>query len=300
MPSPELLQRAKQVLLADVNYGHRFADALCLSEEDAAQRLQPGDLLIHYVPQLERNHPRYEELLVRGCMHIAIVAAFGAGPLYKIESIQIGPICTRNMFENSTQRESDLRRYHLILRFKRIRSDPALQRQLNESILKFSGFEVRDDEPVRIREVHGSAFLETHRLTGRSIKALPKSLYCSELAYLAYEENGIEVCPLVPLRALIASIAPPDKACVRRMANVYALGSRLVALAYIALIDLERLMMSLKIEMLRPSKFICRHAVWPHCIFENPEFDLVAVVPPTRRHIQHYEEVLREVAASAC
>ena len=116
MLSEELLQRAKKIALADINYGHKFRDALFLDNKEATKYLQAGDMVIQYIPQLDRDIMRFNELILKGCMHIGIIAEFGAGNIFKMELWQKGLFCDESIFSLYEWFDVYLKRYHFVIR----------------------------------------------------------------------------------------------------------------------------------------------------------------------------------------
>jgi len=296
MSLEDILLRAKKVALADVNYGPRFRDVPFLDEESAKGLLQAGDLVIEYVPQVVRDLLNYHEYVLKGCMHIATVVDFAGKHLYKIEVYLKGIFCDRCIFSDISHHDFELKRFRMVIRSKTVAKDEVLRRSLNKSALTIAGFEDRDGTPLRVRDVDTNLFMHTHKLDG----PLPKGLYCSELTYLAYKANHIDVCELCPIVDLIeASGGIPNRKITHAISLRYASGVKRRAIAYDCLIEWERLMRLLRLPILRPSRFSFRDAAWPHLILENPEFDILAVVPAGERYVRDYEKAMEEAKRSS-
>jgi len=89
--------------------------------------------------------------------------------------------------------------------------------------------------------------------------------------------------------------AHPSRKEMRRIATVYALGSKTVYWMYMFIFGLEHLMHKLGLHFLRPFKLFSKDAAWPQFIIENEEFDIILAVPAPERYIKQYESILDAV-----
>ena len=63
-----------------------------------------------------------------------------------------------------------------------------------------------------------------------------------------------------------------------------------------ALIELERIAYFLKLpSFLHISRFFISHVAWPHVILENPDVEIVMMVPPTEPFITHWNRNLLQM-----
>jgi hypothetical protein len=294
MLSKSLLAMAKRVLEADINYGRRFARTPTYSPEKAKRLLEPGDIIIQFAPQLRLDPNFFNEHLLKGCMHLSCIAIFGDRP-YNVELMQQGLFCIEEIFDDLDREAIYMKRYYLVLRHKRVHRDAALRHAINESIQKFSGFEDHGGVAVRTRRVFINFFLRTNPLQGKKTERPPQKLYCSELVYHAYRENGIEICKLHTLDDLLKRVGGmPDRPLMKRIMRRYSKTSMLNYYGAMTLYELDRVGRWLHLPFLRPSRAVISHAVWPHIIFENPEFELIALVPPSQPYIVMWNRMLQE------
>ena len=292
MLSNEFLDRAKKIALADVNYGEIFRDVPFLNSEDAIQRLEPADILIEYIPQFRPNIIHYNEFLLKGLMHIGIVVRFGE-TFYKIELLENGLFCDRCIFSQFEPFEHSVKRFFIVVRSKKVSSDDLLKKSLNASIINYAGYENREGNPVKMREIKTNFFLRTHKLDKNV--PLPDKLYCSELAYLAYLENGIEICKLRSLDELADMTGGfPARKDTKRILTHYSRGSMFLYSIFFLIAEYERLTVFLNLRSLGPSGILFKDGVWPNFIVENKDFDIVCTVPPYEMCIKEYEQLMSQ------
>jgi hypothetical protein len=294
MPAASPFERAKAILAKDINFCARYAGAPCMDEAQALRLLQAGDIIVECTPQLPGDVNLYNEVILKGCLHSSIMAEFSGTGLYRIDMTQDRPYCDRCAFFDTMRFDIHLRRFRMVVRSRKVGSDPALRRAVSTSAIRLAGFVDRLGTPVRVRDVRGNMFMRTHDLRNNE---KPSTLYCSELAYLAYKENGIDLCSPMAIAELIRDAGGfPDHATAKRMAKFFALEKMHLTLLYTLLMDYERILASLRIEFLRPSNYLLRHVAWPHLLLTNDDFDIVAVVPPEELYLRNYEEMLRQGA----
>jgi hypothetical protein len=292
MLSKSHLAMAKKVIEADIHYGRRFAKVPILDPKQATELLEPGDALIQFAPQLRLSMDYYNEYILKGCMHLSTIAFFGDRP-YKIELIQQGLFCVNEIFEDLDRQAIYMKRYYLVLRHKRVQTKPELQLAINESALRFAGFEDRDGVPVRTRHVEPNFFLKTHRSMKGRRQELPKKIYCSEITYLAYRENGIEICELRTLEELFAkSGGLPSWEATQKIWRRYTRSSGVRYGIMMVLSEIERLGNWLNLSFLRPSRLISDRVVFPQFVLENRDFELVMIVPPSKPYIVQWNRML--------
>jgi hypothetical protein len=298
MFSKSMLAMAKSVMEADVNYGARFSKVPILDPKAAQQRLEPGDILVQFVPQLSFEPEFFNEYLLKGCMHIATAALFG-DRFYKIELVQQGLFVFDDLFSDIEREPVFMKRYSLVLRHKRLKRHPDLQHAVNESALLLAGFEDREGVPVRVRQVRMNFYLKTNRLEGKKRHLLPKKLYCSELTYQAYKVNGIDLCPLKTMEELVKDLGgPPNLKYSQQIAQRYAHGSRLTYFAIRAITEWERLAYLFRLpSCLHLTRIFMNRVAWPHVILENPEVEIAMMIPPPEPFIVQWERTLQQVGS---
>jgi hypothetical protein len=292
MLSKSMLAMAEKVVAADIHYGKRLSKARVVDAKRAVKKLEAGDIVVQFVPQLAPKKDYYNEYLLRGCMHIATIAMFGGKP-YKVEMMQQGLFVVDDIFGDLDGEVIYMKRYNIVLRHKKLKCDPALRAAINESILRFAGYEDHGGVPVRTRRVFPNAFLKTHRLEGKKRDELPRKLYCSELTYQAYKRCGIEICKLHTMDDLIKrSGGYPEREYRKRTVRRYAKMSMLNYYAFLFLSDLELVGRLLHLKILRPSLAVFGDVAWPLYLLENPAFDIELIVPPSEVYITQWIRML--------
>jgi hypothetical protein len=296
MPTHQHLADAKLVAISDRHYGARFDRVPFLCAADTLPLLQAGDVVVEYTPQLSAALDAFNESLLKGCMHLSNVVAFGDSEIYKMDMSQDRPYCDSCVFFDLMRREVHLKRYRIVLRHRQVSTDDRLREQINANLIRLAGFEDQEGTPVRVREVKGNMLMHIHRIWDAPPAELPEELYCTELTYLAYRLAGLEICGLLPLADLVQRAGGlPGRRETFKLARFYSLDAPATSLLYCLFLELERTLDLVKLSRLQPSRLLFKDGIWPHLVFENAAFEMVAIVPPERRYIEGYLKILESV-----
>ena len=265
----------RKLLSQDEIHGELFRDVPIVERDKAAQYLKPGDIFLHYIPILPGIKNKYSERLLRGVMHVSMIAASRCGgKLFRGELPQ-RVVSGNELFDEN--HDENLKRFLLVLRHKKADENPKFAEDVGKWAFKYMGYVFRKDEPVLDRKVKLDMFAKS----GKGGDDLPGSLLCFEQVYLAYKKLGIRVCDFISMQEMIdMNGGLPPIGEYSSIMKSYSSGNPLLYMVYLLFYFFDTAGSKLKLNFLRPGSFLFREFVYPEFILNHSDFELKLIIVP--------------------